>query len=117
MVTVNCWVAPGASDAALGETLPLTGVWTVVVDEFAVDGPVAPVVPQPSSRLSARKPIMANASCFTGSPVVYDRFSQRANAHCTNCRATLPTLGRMGGAPQMPWGRMPAVQGAWSEVG
>ncbi len=72
MVTVNCWVAPGVSEAALGEMLPVTGGWAVEVDEFAVSGLVAPVVPQPSSRFSARKATVAKASCFTVSPVVYD---------------------------------------------
>ncbi len=68
MVTVNCWVAPGVSEAALGETVPVTAVCDEEVDE-ADAGLVAPVVPQPSNTLSASEPIMASAICFTVSPL------------------------------------------------
>lgn len=67
MMTVNCCVAPGLREAEAGEMLPVIG-WVDVVEEVVEAGLEAPVVPHPSRRLRARKPMMASADFLTVSP-------------------------------------------------
>ena len=68
IMAVNCCVAPGLREADAGEMLPVIIGWVDVVEEVVEAGLEAPVVPHPSRRLRARKPMMASADFLTVSP-------------------------------------------------